>query len=159
MSDLFHDQVPDDFIMEVAKVMVEANWHIYQILTKRSVRMSELLRTRLKFAAGQQHIWWGVSVEDRRYGLPRIEDLRSAPAFTRFLSVEPLLEDLGLINLSKIHWVIVGGESGYSTGLWNAGGLSQYANSVAITAFLFLQAVGRNAQVSHREATGRSDVQ
>ncbi len=113
MSDLFHDQVPDDFIMEVAKVMVEANWHIYQILTKRSVRMSELLRTRLKFAAGQQHIWWGVSVEDRRYGLPRIEDLRSAPAFTRFLSVEPLLEDLGLINLSKIHWVIVGGESGY----------------------------------------------
>lgn len=113
MSDLFHDQVPNDFIAEVARVMVQANWHTYQILTKRSARMSELLRTRLNFAAGQQHIWWGVSVEDRRYGLPRIEDLRSAPALTRFLSVEPLLEDLGAVNLSNIHWVIVGGESGY----------------------------------------------
>jgi len=113
MSDLFHDQVPDDFIAEVANVMVQANWHTYQILTKRSARMSELLRTRLNFAAEERHIWWGVSVEDRRYGLPRIEDLRSAPAFTRFLSVEPLLEDLGAVNLSKIHWVIVGGESGY----------------------------------------------
>jgi len=75
--------------------------------------MSELLRARLNFVAGQQHLWWGVSVEDRRYGLPRIEDLRSAPAFTRFLSVEPLLEGLGVVNLSKIHWVIVGGERGY----------------------------------------------
>lgn len=113
MSDLFHDQVPDDFIAEVAEVMVQANWHTYQILTKRSVRMAELLRTRLSFAAEERHIWWGVSVEDRRYGLPRIEDLRSAPAATRFLSVEPLLEDLGVMNLSKIHWVIVGGESGH----------------------------------------------
>lgn len=113
MSDLFHDQVPDEFITEVANTMVQANWHTYQILTKRSARLSELLRTRLNFAAEQQHIWWGVSVEDRRYGLPRIEDLRSAPASTRFLSVEPLLEDLGVVDLSKIHWVIVGGESGY----------------------------------------------
>ena len=112
MSDLFHEQVPDDYIAQVAQVMVQANWHTYQILTKRSVRMAELLRTRLNFAAGLPHIWWGVSVENRRYGLPRIDDLRDAPARTRFLSIEPLLEDLETMNLNGIHWVIVGGESG-----------------------------------------------
>jgi protein gp37 len=113
MSDLFHDQVPDDYIEEVAKVMVRANWHTYQVLTKRSERMAELLRTRLNFAAALPHIWWGVSVENRRFGMPRIDHLRNAPAQTRFLSIEPLLEDLGLINLMGIHWVIVGGESGH----------------------------------------------
>jgi protein gp37 len=112
MSDLFHEQVPDDYIAQVAEVMVQTSWHTYQILTKRSARMAELLRTRLDFAAGLPHIWWGVSVENRRYGLPRIDDLRDAPARTRFLSIEPLLEDLGQLNLAGIHWVIVGGESG-----------------------------------------------
>jgi len=112
MSDLFHDEVPDDYIEEVAKVMVQANWHTYQILTKRSLRMADLLRTRLNFAADLSHIWWGVSVENRQYGLPRIDHLREAPVRTRFLSIEPLLEDLGQLNLTGIHWVIVGGESG-----------------------------------------------
>ena len=112
MSDLFHEQVPDDYIEKVARVMVQANWHTYQVLTKRSARMAELLRTRLKFVASLPHVWWGVSVENRRYGLPRIDDLRGAPARTRFLSIEPLLEDLGRMNLTGIHWVIVGGESG-----------------------------------------------
>ena len=74
--------------------------------------MRDLLDRRLAFAAKQPHIWWGVSVEDRRYGLPRIAELRAAPASVRFLSVEPLLEDLGPLNLTGIHWVIVGGESG-----------------------------------------------
>ena len=113
MSDLFHEDVPDDYIASVVEVMMQADWHTYQILTKRSARMSELLRTRLRFAAAKGHIWWGVSVENRKYGLPRIEHLRTAPAAVRFLSVEPLLEDLGTINLSHIHWVIVGGESGF----------------------------------------------
>jgi protein gp37 len=113
MSDLFHDQVPDDYVEEVARVMVHANWHTYQVLTKRSARMAELLRTRLNFAAGLPHIWWGVSVENRQYGLPRIDHLRDAPVRTRFLSIEPLLEDLGRINLVGIRWVIVGGESGH----------------------------------------------
>jgi protein gp37 len=113
MSDLFHDQVPDDYVEEVARVMVHANWHTYQVLTKRSARMAELLRTRLNFAAGLPHIWWGVSVENRQYGLPRIDHLRDAPVRTRFLSIEPLLEDLGPINLVGIRWVIVGGESGH----------------------------------------------
>jgi len=112
MSDLFHDAVPEDYIEAVAKVMVAANWHTYQILTKRSERLRRLLNSRLSFAAGQAHIWWGVSVENREYGLPRIEDLRNACASIRFVSVEPLLEDVGRLNLDGINWVIVGGESG-----------------------------------------------
>ena len=113
MSDLFHDDVPDEYIEAVAKVMIRAKWHTYQVLTKRSARMTSLLRGRLSFAASAAHIWWGVSVENRKQGLPRLRDLREAPASVRFLSVEPLLEDLGPINLKGIHWVIVGGESGH----------------------------------------------
>ena len=112
MSDLFHDGVSDDYIEAVANVMVRADWHTYQVLTKRSKRLAELLSTRLGFAARARHIWWGVSVEDKEYGLPRIADLQSAPAAVRFLSIEPLLEDLGALDLHGIHWVIVGGESG-----------------------------------------------
>ncbi len=112
MSDLFHQNVPDDYIVSVARVMVEANWHTYQLLTKRADRLRRLLQTKLRFAAKQSHIWWGVSVEDKQYGLPRIDHLRESPAAVRFLSIEPLLEDLGRINLSGMNWVIVGGESG-----------------------------------------------
>lgn len=112
MSDLFHEKVPDDYIEAVVNVMLKAEWHNYQILTKRSVRMAELLNGRLRFAAGARHIWWGVSVENREFGLPRVTDLRSMPVSVRFLSVEPLLEDLGPLDLQGIHWVIVGGESG-----------------------------------------------
>ncbi len=112
MSDLFHDLVPDSYIVAVARVMVAAKWHTYQVLTKRSERLRDLLNTKLRFASEQQHIWWGVSVEDKKYGLPRIEDLRNAQAGVRFLSVEPLLEDLGKMNLRGIDWMIVGGESG-----------------------------------------------
>jgi protein gp37 len=112
MSDLFHEQVPDSYVAAVARVMVAARWHTFQVLTKRSARLRHLLETTLRFAAQQPHIWWGVSVEDRRHGLPRVEDLRLAPAAVRFLSVEPLLEDLGTLSLENINWVIVGGESG-----------------------------------------------
>lgn len=112
MSDLFHPDVPDDYIVAVAQVMVSANWHIYQILTKRAGRQRQLLNTKLKFAAGAKHIWWGVSVEDRKYGLPRVSEIGQAQAKVRFLSIEPLLEDLGDFDLSHIHWAIVGGESG-----------------------------------------------
>lgn len=112
MSDLFHDLVPDNYIVAVAKVMTAAKWHTYQVLTKRSARLRALLNTKLRFTAEQRHIWWGVSVEDKKYGLPRVEDLRETAAAVRFLSVEPLLEDLGQMNLQLIGWVIVGGESG-----------------------------------------------
>jgi protein gp37 len=112
MSDLFQDGVPDDFARQVFEVMATADWHIYQMLTKRATRMRA-------FAAGlperftrAEHIWLGVSVEDRKYGLPRVGALRDTPAAVRFLSIEPLLEDLGKLDLRGIDWVIVGGESG-----------------------------------------------
>jgi len=112
MSDLFHDGVSDSYIEAVARVMCAAPWHTFQVLTKRSERLKTLLNSKLRFAAGQRHIWWGVSVEDRNYGVPRIEHLRQSGACVKFLSIEPLLEDVGRINLSSIDWVIVGGESG-----------------------------------------------
>jgi len=92
--------------------MTIANWHTYQVLTKRAERLRSLLSSKLSCAGTQENIWWGVSVEDRKYGLPRIDHLRDAPAKVRFLSIEPLLEDLGKIELSGMSWVIVGGESG-----------------------------------------------
>jgi protein gp37 len=113
MSDLFHKDVPDEYILSVVRVMQTANWHTYQVLTKRSERLSDMLQTKLLDAAAEPHIWWGVSVENRKHGLPRITHLRAAPAKIRFLSIEPLLEDLGQLNLDRIHWVIVGGESGH----------------------------------------------
>lgn len=112
MSDLFQDAVPDDYVEAVAKTMLEANWHTYQVLTKRADRLQRLLTTKLERAANAAHIWWGVSVEDKKYGIPRIAHLRRAPASIRFLSIEPLLEDIGKLDLDGVHWVIVGGESG-----------------------------------------------
>ena len=112
MSDLFHEGVSDDYIEKVCRVMLAANWHTYQILTKRAARMVALLQGKLRKAAKAPHIWWGVSVENRKHGLPRIAKLRSAKPAVAFLSVEPLLEDLGQMDLRDIHWVIVGGESG-----------------------------------------------
>ena len=112
MSDLFHEEVPQSYITRVATTMRLARWHTFQVLTKRSGRLKELLAGPLRAAADEPHIWWGVSVEDRKYGLPRISDLQAAPAAVRFLSVEPLLEDLGELPLRGIAWVIVGGESG-----------------------------------------------
>ncbi len=112
MSDLFHDQVPASYISRVATTMQLANWHTYQVLTKRSERLRDMLSGPLLEVAGEPHVWWGVSVEDRTYGIPRIADLQAAPAAVRFLSVEPLLEDVGELPLEGISWVIVGGESG-----------------------------------------------
>ena len=113
MSDLFHKDVPLEYILDVCRVMRQANWHTYQVLTKRSERMRDLLQSTLGEFTESPHIWWGVSVEDRAHGLPRIEHLRSAPARVKFLSIEPLLENLGVVDLGGIHWVIVGGESGH----------------------------------------------
>jgi protein gp37 len=108
MSDLFHNNVPSEYIEHVFSTIERAHWHTFQILTKRAERLAAFFRQR----AVPSNAWIGVSVEDRKYGVPRIELLRTVPARIRFLSVEPLLEHLGAINLSGIHWVIVGGESG-----------------------------------------------
>lgn len=112
MSDLFHCGVPNSYIADVVDVMRRADWHIYQVLTKRSDRMQEFVNEKIVDALTMAHVWWGVSVENRQYGLPRIKHLQETGVAVRFLSVEPLLEDLGDIDLSGIAWVIVGGESG-----------------------------------------------
>lgn len=112
MSDLFHQDAPHVYIEKVCRVMQRVDWHVYQVLTKRSERMRDLLTGQLNWAAECPNIIWGVSVENRKHGLPRIEHLRQTPARLRFLSIEPLLEDLGDIEFTGIDWVIVGGESG-----------------------------------------------
>lgn len=108
MSDLFHEGVTDAFIHRVFDTIRLTPWHTYQILTKRAERLAEFFHA----APPPPNTWLGVSVEDRRHGVPRIAQLAKVSATVRFLSVEPLLEDLGELDLSGIHWVIVGGESG-----------------------------------------------
>lgn len=108
MSDLFHQSVPDAYIDRVFDVIRRCPTHTFQILTKRADRLAHYASTRNL----PPNAWLGVSVEDRKYGVPRIEHLRQVRASVRFLSVEPLLESLGQIDLTDIHWVIVGGESG-----------------------------------------------
>ena len=105
MSDLYHPQIPDDYIAEVFAVMCDLPQHTFQILTKRPRRAAKWL------GPWRENIWQGTSVEDRKR-LFRIDQLRECPAHVRFLSLEPLLEDLGELDLTGIHWVIVGGESG-----------------------------------------------
>ncbi len=112
MSDLFQEGVPTDYVAEVGRVMKLADWHTYQVLTKRHARMRALLSGELAWMGCLPHVWYGVSVENRRHGLPRVRALRETPAALRFLSIEPLLEDLGPLDLTGIDWVIVGGESG-----------------------------------------------
>ena len=107
MSDLFHEDVPTAYILEVFEVMHRAHWHQYQILTKRSERARNLSGL-LKWAP---QIWMGVSVENADYAY-RIDDLRKTGAHLKFLSLEPLLGPLPKLNLRSIDWAIVGGESG-----------------------------------------------
>ncbi len=108
MSDLFHKDVPDEYIRRVFEVMVKADWHIFQILTKRSARLAQLGLS-LPWAP---HIWVGVSIESDRYTW-RAEQLQKVPASVRFISAEPLLGPLDHLNLDGIHWLITGGESGH----------------------------------------------
>ncbi|MGK5511729.1 DUF5131 family protein [Brevibacillus formosus] len=107
MSDLFHKDIPDDFIFRIFETMEKASWHTFQILTKRSDRLAELA----PHLPWPKNIWQGVSVENEGVSF-RIDDLRNVPAHIRFLSLEPLLGPLDYLDLTDIHWVIVGGESG-----------------------------------------------
>ena len=108
MSDIFHKDMPEDYLNKIFNVIKETPQHTYQILTKRADRMFEYLSQR----EIPKNIWLGVTVDNRKEGLPRIDFLRNIDATVLFLSVEPLLEDLGEMNLTNIDWVIVGGESG-----------------------------------------------
>jgi protein gp37 len=158
MSDLFHEHLSAEDIRKVCEAMARADRHTYQVLTKRADRMRELLSGALREFAELPHVWWGASVENRRHGLPRIEQLRQTPARVRFLSVEPLLEELGTLDLAGIHWVITGGESGPAARPMEAA----WARSVrdqcqkAGVPFFFKQWGGRNKKATGRTLDGRT---
>jgi protein gp37 len=107
MSDLFHKDIPDEYIQRIFDVMVQADWHIFQVLTKRSARLARLAPS----LPWRPHIWVGVSVENNQYAW-RVDQLRRVPAQVRFISAEPLLGPIDRVNLAGIQWVITGGESG-----------------------------------------------
>ena len=107
MSDLYHENVPEEYIRQVFATMNQARWHTFQVLTKRAKRLAEV-GSRLQFGP---NIWQGVSVEDQAVAW-RIDELRKVPSSIRFLSLEPLIGALPRLDLTGIHWVIVGGESG-----------------------------------------------
>jgi protein gp37 len=111
MSDLFHKDVPKEFTENVFDTMEAAQWHTFQVLSKRSSLMRDFLKRRYGSERGPAHMWFGVSVEDGTK-LSRVRHLQQAPAGVRFLSIEPLIGPIGEIDLAGIDWVIVGGESG-----------------------------------------------
>jgi protein gp37 len=155
MSDLFHEAIPDEYINKVFDVIRETPHHTYQILTKRSSRLPVYFSGR----HCPPNVWLGVSVEDRRYGLPRIADLRRVGASVRFLSIEPLLEDLGEMDLTGIHWVIVGGESGPKARPMRpewVENVKKYADDAGVK-FFFKQwgAWGDDGRLRNKAANGR----
>lgn len=158
MSDLFHDAIPVDYISAVGEVMRTADWHVFQVLTKRHQRMHELLSGELRWLANLPNVWFGVSVENRKYGLPRLRLLQRTPAQVRFLSIEPLLEDIGAIDLDGIHWVIVGGESGHGARpmrkAWVASLQRQCRNQSV--PFFFKQWGGVRKKLTGRTLNGRT---
>jgi protein gp37 len=153
MSDLFHDDVPVDYIQRVFSVMNEANWHQYQVLTKRAERL-ETLSSQLKWAP---HIWMGVSVESEKY-LPRVDCLRRTRAHVKFLSLEPLLGPLKKMNLRGIDWAIVGGESGPGARPMDAEWVTDIRDQClrANVAFFFKQWGGVFKKRNGRELEGRT---
>lgn len=153
MSDLFHKDVPVDFIQSVFGTMVKAKQHIFQILTKRSKRLLEIS----PYLPWPTNVWMGVSIENQDV-LYRIEHLRDVPANVRFLSCEPLIGSIGELNLDGIEWVIVGGESGPGARLmkheWVEG--IRIACQKQNTAFFFKQWGGIHKKASGRILNGRT---
>ena len=153
MSDLFHEQVPFEFIQRVFQTMRECPHHVFQVLTKRSVRLREL--------GGEidwpSNVWMGVSVEDERV-LSRVEDLRATPAAVRFLSCEPLIGPLTGLRLDGIHWVIVGGESGPRSRPMEADWAREIRDAcdAANVAFFFKQWGGVRKDLTGRVLDGRT---
>jgi len=153
MSDLFHKDVPADYIHRVFDVMSRANWHRFQVLTKRSERLLSLSPT-LPWGS---NIWMGVSVESEEY-LLRIEHLRKTAANIKFLSLEPLLGPLANLKLDKIDWVIVGGESGPGARLMNPSWVTDIRDQCrdAHVPFFFKQWGGFRKKAAGRELDGRT---
>jgi protein gp37 len=153
MSDLFHDDVPLEYIQQVFEVMNQADWHQYQVLTKRAERVHELSPL-LKWTP---HIWMGVSVESEKF-LDRIDHLRETDAHVKFLSLEPLLGPLHNMNLRGIDWAIVGGESGPGARRVDPAWITDIRDQCleADVAFFFKQWGGVNKKKTGRELEGRT---
>ena len=156
MSDLFHKWVPLEFVDQVFEVMEEADWHVFQLLTKRSSRLRDYLKKRYAVRPPPSHIWTGVSVEDRR-GATRIDHLRATPSAVRFLSVEPLIGPVGPVDLSGIHWVIAGGESGPGARIMHIDWAREIRDACARQGvpFFFKQWGGLRPKSGGRELDGR----
>ena len=155
MSDLFHQSIPDEFIDQVLGVIKKTPQHTYQILTKRAQRLQQYFKNR----QCPSNVWLGVSVEDKKYGVPRIDLLRQVNVSIHFLSIEPLLEDIGLIDLTNIQWVIVGGESGFKARAMKEEWIDNIQKQCerAHVAFLFKQwgVWGVDGIKRHKKANGR----
>jgi len=156
MSDLFHKEIPSSYIAKVFDTMEQADWHIYQVLTKRSSRLEKFVNERFRTRPAPAHIWLGVSVEDQQ-ATSRIVHLRRANASTRFLSVEPLIAPLGKLNLEGIAWVIVGGESGPHARPMDARWAIDVRNQCqkSKVSFFFKQWGGRSPKSGGRRLEGR----
>jgi protein gp37 len=153
MSDIFHEDIPFAFIEQVFKVMNDNQKHVFQVLTKRS----ELLKAYSKHLKWTKNIWMGVSIEDENQ-LFRMNDLKLSKSRTKFLSCEPLLSDLGQLNLDGINWVIVGGESGVNSRkvekIWVQNILTQCENQKV--PFFFKQWGGFNKKKNGRDLNGKT---
>jgi protein gp37 len=153
MSDLFHEDIPEEFIARVFEVMGRAHWHTFQVLTKRQDRLAELA-PRL---AWHRNVWMGVTIENRRF-VKRADVLRDVPAAVRFISAEPLLGPLERLDLAGIDWLIAGGESGHRRRRleldWVRALREQCETSG--TAFFFKQVGGRTPKAGGRELDGRT---
>lgn len=151
MSDLFHKEIPRQFIDQVFDTMELANWHTFQVLTKRSSLLRRYVNDRYPQRAVPPHIWLGVSVEDGTK-LSRITHLRAANASVRFLSIEPLIGAIGAFDLTGIHWVIVGGESGPRARSMNAEWVREVRDQcrASCVPFFFKQWGGRTPKAGGR---------
>lgn len=156
MSDLFHKEIPRAFVSRVFDTMERASWHTFQVLTKRSSLLRDFLRNRYGDDRGPTHMWFGVSVEDGSK-VSRIRHLRDTPAGVRFLSIEPLIGDVGRLDLSGIDWVIVGGESGPGARPMEADWVRSIRDQcgAADVAFFFKQWGGLRPKSGGRELDGR----
>jgi protein gp37 len=155
MSDLFQDGVPDSFIARVWDVMAAADWHIFQILTKRPDKMLDVVQR--QHLARLSNVWLGTSVESEGY-TSRIDLLRQVPAAVRFISFEPLIGPVGKVDLKRIHWAIVGGESGPRTRKMDAEWVEEIRRQCGRdgAAFFFKQWGGANKKVAGRTYRGRT---
>ena len=157
MSDLFQDDIPFDYVRGVWDVMMRASWHTFQVLTKRPDRMREFVEELPPDRSILPNVWLGTSVEGRTY-CSRIDVLRNIPAAVRFISFEPLVAAVGEVDLHRIHWAIVGGESGPGARPINAKWVDQIRDAcrMADTAFFFKQWGGKNKKAAGRTYRGRT---